>query len=120
MCYLNGGANSIQIGLRQRLPGVRRGQHIMQMLAQLAGALCNARTRGVAELSQGRGNGRLDELRQFSKAHEVAVGRQVLDRPIERPFIQRIHEIEGRVASAPLERIGVITQRSLASRGFMR
>src|SRR5262245_60390268 len=109
MRRLNGAADRVQIGLRQRPPRVRRRQHVMQMLAQLPGLVGNARTCGVRELAQAPGKGWLDRRFQLSKPDEVGIGGQVLNRLWKGTLIQGVDEIERGMPSTPVERSSTVS-----------
>ena len=111
MRSLNSSRYRIQIKLPHWLPCMCRSQDIMQMLAQLAGTHHDAGARAAVKTQGPRGVGGFDEASQLHEPDQVAVCRQILNWRLEGPLIQRIHEIEGGVASAPLERVGAIAHR---------
>src|SRR5262245_56787596 len=99
----NGGVDRLQMGRRQRSARVRCRQDLVQVLAQPAHALRDPRVCARLELPQASDNGWLEELSQLGEIDDVAIGREVLDGPGEGPLVQRVHEVEGGVAPAPLE-----------------
>src|SRR5262245_59799818 len=109
MCRLNGAPDRFQTSLRQRPARVRRRQHAVEMLAQLASLACHASTRAVRDLPQAARDGWLNQLSQLSKPDEIGVGGHVLYGRGKGPLIQGVDQIERGMASAPVERSCTIT-----------
>jgi hypothetical protein len=113
MRCLNRGRDRMQIELLHWSPQVRRRQDVVQVLAQPARAMHDARASTAADMQQAHGNGGLDKSRQLREPQQVTVSLQLLDRGIRGSLIQRIHEIERRMTSTPLERASTITHSQL-------
>jgi hypothetical protein len=97
--------NCIQRGFGHALAGAGCGQHRAKVFPQLAGTPCNARAIRPRERPQALRCGRLDEPCQGGKAHEIPIGCKVLDRCPGRPFVERVHEVQGGVSATPVERV---------------
>src|SRR5580698_9928010 len=80
-----------------------RPQDIMQLLAQLTGPRQRVRALAPTQLRQSGGSRRFDQSGQFNEHHQVSVGYQSFDWPVEGPLVQGVDQVERGMTATPIE-----------------
>ena len=95
--------NRLEIGPPSSPFEVCGEQDIIETFSQLAGAPYDARANVIVEMLQLSGDRGREESRQLDEPYQVTIRRQVLDGRRKGPLIQRVHEVESRMAAGPFE-----------------